>query len=238
MPSATVALKNIHFPKNLKLADEARKRFAFEELFLLQLYVLKQKKLLQKQSAFAVKFDEKLIKSFVDSLPFKLTDAQRKAAWEIIQDLAKKEPMNRLLEGDVGSGKTVVAAMAALETAKAGYQVAFMAPTEILAQQHFKEINKLLAKFNVKIGLLTGAEKKFSESTDIVIGTHALIQKSVKFKNLALVIVDEQHRFGVEQRATLLQGTKNNAPSIINDCHPDSPHPGFNYLWRFGYFAY
>ena len=105
LPNIQIALKNIHFPKNLKFADEARKRFAFEELFLLQLYVLKQRKLLQAQNAFAIKFDEKLIKSFVESLPFKLTDAQRKAAWEIIQDLAKKQPMNRLLEGDVGSGK-------------------------------------------------------------------------------------------------------------------------------------
>jgi len=208
LPSLTAALKNIHFPANLRLAEEAKKRFAFEELFLLQIFVLKQRKNLQKENAFKILFDKDLIKKFVNSLPFKLTDDQRKSAWEIFLDLAKSEPMNRLLEGDVGSGKTVVAAMAALEVAKAGFQVAFMAPTEILAQQHFKEINKLLSKFNLKIGLLTGTEKKFSQATDIVIGTHALIQKNVHFKNLALVIVDEQHRFGVEQRATLLHNSK------------------------------
>lgn len=208
LPSLTTALRNIHFPASLKLAEEAKKRFAFEELFLLQLFVLKQRKNLQKENAFKIPFNKDLIKKFVDSLPFKLTDDQRKSAWEIFLDLAKSEPMNRLLQGDVGSGKTVVAAMAGLEVAKAGFQVAFMAPTEILAQQHFKEINKLLSKFNLKIGLLTGAEKKFSQTTDIAIGTHALIQKTVKFKNLAMVIVDEQHRFGVEQRAALLHGSK------------------------------
>ncbi|MFZ5559221.1 MAG: ATP-dependent DNA helicase RecG [Patescibacteria group bacterium] len=206
LPQISTALKNIHFPKNLKLAEEAKKRFAFEELFLLQLFVLKQRKNLQKENAFSVPFDKILIQNFVKKLPFTLTNAQRKAAWEIIQDLAKSEPMNRLLQGDVGSGKTVVATMTALEVAKAGYQVAFMAPTEILAQQHFKEVSKLLKDFDLKIGLLTGSEKKFDKDTDIVIGTHALIQKTVKFKNLALVIVDEQHRFGVEQRATLVRG--------------------------------
>ena len=217
LPNIQIALRNIHFPKNLKFADEAKKRFAFEELFLLQLFVLKQRKKLQKENAFNIPFDKDLIQSFVKKLPFELTNAQRKAAWEIIQDLAKSEPMNRLLQGDVGSGKTVVATIAALETAKAGYQVAFMAPTEILAQQHFREVSKLLKGFGLKVGLLTGAEKKLSQNTNIVVGTHALIQKGVKFsakggsasggKNLALVIVDEQHRFGVEQRATLLRGT-------------------------------
>ena len=205
LPNLQTALRNIHFPKNLKSAEEAKKRFAFEELFLLQLFVLKQRKKLQKENAFKIPFDKNLIQSFVKKLPFTLTNAQRKAAWEIIQDLAKSEPMNRLLQGDVGSGKTVVATMAALEAAKAGYQVAFMAPTEILAQQHFKEVGKLLKGFDIRVGLLTGGEKKFSDNTNIVVGTHALIQKSVKFENLALAIVDEQHRFGVEQRAALLR---------------------------------
>ena len=205
LPHIQIALKNIHFPKNLKSAEEAKKRFAFEELFLLQLFVLKQKQKIKKENAFKIPFNEELIKGFVDSLPFKLTNAQRKTAWEIFLDLGKNQPMNRLLQGDVGSGKTVVATMAGLEVAKAGYQVAFMAPTEILAQQHFREIKKLLDGFDIEIGLLTGDEKKFSDSTDIVIGTHALIQKNVKFNNLALVIVDEQHRFGVEQRAALVR---------------------------------
>lgn len=214
LPILSTAIKNIHFPKNLKLAEEARKRFAFEELFLLQLFVLKQKKKVQKENAFNVPFDKELIQSFVKKLPFKLTNAQRKSAWEIIQDLAKTQPMNRLLQGDVGSGKTVVATMAALEAAKSGYQVAFMAPTEILAQQHFKEVSKLLKGQRLKIGLLTGSEKNFSDNTNIVVGTHALIQEGVKFKNLALVIVDEQHRFGVEQRAKLVRG--NQVPHLLS----------------------
>jgi ATP-dependent DNA helicase RecG len=205
LPNLQTTIKNIHFPKNLKSADEARRRFIFEELFLLQLFILKQKNKLQQKNAFKIPFDKDLIQAFVKKLPFILTDAQKKSAWEIILDLEKSHPMNRLLQGDVGSGKTVVAAVAALEVAKTGFQVAFMAPTEILAQQHFKEISKLLKGFDVKVGLLTGAEKKFSNNTNIVIGTHALIQKSVKFNNLALVIVDEQHRFGVEQRSILLR---------------------------------
>ena len=220
LPNISTAIKNIHYPENLKQTEEAKKRFAFEELFLLQLFVLRQKQKFQKENAFSIPFDKNLIQSFVKKLPFKLTNAQRKASWEIIQDLEKTQPMNRLLQGDVGSGKTVVAIMAALETAKAGYQVAFMAPTEILAQQHFKEVNKLLKGFDIKIGLLTRTESKIfykdkaspekkskiSNGVNILIGTHALIQKGVKFKNLALVIVDEQHRFGVEQRARLCQG--------------------------------
>jgi len=229
LPTLTAALNNIHFPKNLKLAEEARKRFAFEELFLLQLFVLKQKRKLQKENAWAIPFTKELIQSFVEKLPFTLTNAQRKAAWEIIQDLTKSQPMNRLLQGDVGSGKTVVAAMAALETARSGYQVGFMAPTEILAQQHFKEVSKLLKNFNVKIGLLTSAANKIDGKTtarneflkkiqegkiDILIGTHALIQAQVKFNNLALVIVDEQHRFGVEQRASLIRGE--NIPHLLS----------------------
>lgn len=221
LPSISEAIKNIHFPQKIKLAEDAKKRFSFEELLLLQLFVLRQKKKLQKENALIVPFNKILVQSFIKKLPFRLTEAQRKTAWEIIQDLQKNKPMNRLLEGDVGSGKTVVATIAALETAKAGFQVAFMAPTEILAQQHFKEINKLLnphtKRFGVgvKIGLLTGGEKNFSENTDIVIGTHALIQDSVKFKRLALVIVDEQHRFGVEQRATLLRN-KTYMPHLLS----------------------
>jgi ATP-dependent DNA helicase RecG len=230
LPEIKTALKNIHFPKNIKLAEEAKKRFVFEEMFLLQLFVLKQKIALQKENALKIPFDKELIQKFVNKLPFKLTEAQRKSAWEIIQDLNKSKPMNRLLEGDVGSGKTVVAAMAMLETAEAGFQVAFMAPTEILAQQHFKEINKLLSGFNLHIGLLTSAENKIEDEIikrsefvekvkngklDILIGTHALIQKSVKFQNLALVIVDEQHRFGVEQRAALL-GRPKQMPHLLS----------------------
>ncbi len=199
------ALKEIHFPKNKTSAKKARNRLAFDELFLIQLSVIRQKRALQKQTTKSIAFNKKLVQSFVKSLPFKLTNSQKIAIWDILQDIAKPIPMNRLLNGDVGSGKTVVAATAALEVAKTGSQVAFMAPTEILAQQHFKEISKLLKGFKLKIGLLTGSEKKFSKDTDIVIGTHALIQKGVMFRDLTLVIIDEQHRFGVKQRATLQQ---------------------------------
>ena len=231
LPTIYNALRNIHFPKSIGFAEQAKKRFIFEEMFLLQLFVLKQKISLQKENAFKVEFDKNLVQELVNRLPFKLTEAQRKAAWEIIQDLGKKEPMNRLLQGDVGSGKTVVAAISALEVAKAGFQVAFMAPTEILAQQHFKEINKLLTGFNLHIGLLTSEETKIEDKTikkpeflkklkegkiDLLVGTHALIQKNVEFKNLALVIVDEQHRFGVEQRAQLLHENQKTIPHLLS----------------------
>jgi len=197
------ALYEIHFPRAKSLAEKARYRLTFDELFLIQLSVIRQKRALQKQFAKSIPFDKTLIQSFVKSLPFKLTNGQKIASWDILQDISKSIPMNRLLNGDVGSGKTVVAAIAALETAKNGLQAAIMAPTEILAQQHFKEFTKLFEKFDIKIGLLTGSKKTFSKDTDIVIGTHALIQKGVVFRDLALVVIDEQHRFGVEQRAAL-----------------------------------
>jgi len=201
------AIRQIHFPDNLLLAKKARQRLAFNELFLTQLSTLKQKKQLEKEKSTFIPFNQKLITSFVKGLPFKLTDHQRMAAWEIFQDLKKPKPMNRLLDGDVGSGKTIVAIMAALETAKADYQVALMAPTEVLAKQHFETFKKFLKGQRLRIILLTGSTKKNDrlklKSADIVIGTHALIQKSVNFKNLALAIIDEQHRFGVAQRAAL-----------------------------------
>jgi ATP-dependent DNA helicase RecG len=219
------ALWQIHFPDSLKLAEEAKKRFAFENLFFIELWVLSERLKLAKEKALSIPLNLRIIKHFVESLPFKLTDGQRKSLWQILKDLEKPRPMNRLLEGDVGSGKTVVAAAAALEVAKAGFQTAFMAPTEILSKQHFKTVAKLLAPFKLDIGLLTGKEDKFMSwklkndpieisrkkliersikgEIDVLIGTHALIQDKVKFGKLALVILDEQHRFGVEQRAKL-----------------------------------
>jgi len=221
------AIEQIHFPETIKHAQAARARLAFDELFFIQLSVLQQKMKWQKNNAPRIAFNQGLIKKFVDSLPFKLTDAQRKAAWEILQDLNKLKPMNRLLEGDVGSGKTVVAAIAILQTAKAGWQAALMAPTEILAQQHFREITKILANLDLTIGLLTSNEAEIFSANDIkilkkdellknistgkiqvIVGTHALIQETVNFKNLALVVVDEQHRFGVAQRAALQKNIK------------------------------
>ncbi|MBU1102561.1 ATP-dependent DNA helicase RecG [Patescibacteria group bacterium] len=257
-----VALRQIHFPASTKAIQQARRRLAFDELFLIQLFTLKQKLNWQKESSLKISFNEPLIKDFVASLPFKLTDAQRRSAWEILQDLAKTRPMNRLLEGDVGSGKTVVAAIAALEAAQSDLQVALMAPTEILAQQHFKTITNLLAGQNITIGLLTGSEAVVIDNTNplspslregnppplggvggdfkklkklnllesissgqikILIGTHALIQEKVSFDKLALVILDEQHRFGVEQRAALQKlvvnmedGSKTSIPHLLS----------------------
>ncbi|MDP2909959.1 MAG: ATP-dependent DNA helicase RecG [bacterium] len=226
-PTISDALWQVHFPASEKQAEEAKKRFSFEELLLIQLFVLRERNKLSKEKSIPIITDIELIKRFVNSLKFKLTDAQKKCAWQILKDIEKEKPMNRLLEGDVGSGKTVVAAIAALDTAKSGRQTAFMAPTEILAKQHFQEISKLLQNFRLNIGLLTGKQdqfrskklknqtieisrKKLLEKTltgeiDILIGTHALIQDKVKFGKLGLVVLDEQHRFGVQQRAKLVK---------------------------------
>lgn len=227
------AIRQIHFPENMDYAKVAQKRFAFEEMLLVQLKSLQIKISRKKESAAKIKFDEKLIKNFVSQLPFKLTGAQRKSAFQILKDLEKNQPMNRLLNGDVGSGKTVVAAIACLQTLSAEYQAVIMAPTEILARQHFENICKMFAGHNFNIALFTNSYRKEavlpfgslasksrtallerikSGGINLIIGTHSLIQKDIRFKNLALVIVDEQHRFGVAQRAYLEQKA-----SEIND---------------------
>lgn len=216
------AIRQIHFPDNLPQAQSAKRRLAFNEFFLIQLMLLKQKRKISHQPALFIPFNQKLIKNFVKQLPFELTNDQRIAAWEIFQDLEKNSPMNRLLNGDVGSGKTIVAIAAALEIADAGCQTALMAPTEILAKQHFDIFTKFLSKYNLNIGLLTGSEnilnndkitrarlkeKIANGKIDIIIGTHALIafskKEKINFKNLALAIIDEQHRFGIAQRAAM-----------------------------------
>lgn len=219
-----------HFPDSPERLREAAKRLAFEEIFLSQLLAQKHKMELALKKSFQIKFDQTLVKNFVDSLPFTLTAEQKKAAWDVLQDLEKPMPMNRLIEGDVGSGKTLVAFIAALQAVNEGYQAVLMAPTEILAQQHFASANKFLAKQNIKISLLTNAyskvnaddllkaklQKLISEGMPgLYIGTHALLQKTVKFKKLALVIIDEQHRFGVDQRAHLFQ-TKKRVPHLLS----------------------
>jgi ATP-dependent DNA helicase RecG len=221
------AVWQLHFPDSFEAADAAKARFSFEELFLIQLNVLKEKiKLMQKKSS-ACPMDADLMKNFTDSLPFQLTDSQKKCAFAILKDLEKSVPMSRLLEGDVGSGKTVVAAMAALNVVKNGHQVAFMAPTEILAKQHFVSVSNLLKNFNVCVGMMTGKDARISKNGEIfevskksfkgylefdqiniAIGTHSLIQKGIEFSKLGLVILDEQHRFGVEQRDHLIKGKK------------------------------
>ena len=203
------AFQQIHFPKTKKQANEARKRFAFEELFLIQLASLKRKLTWQKQKlAYQFNIDQEKILKFSQNLPFELTSAQKRALREIFADLAKNTPMNRLLEGDVGSGKTVVAAAAIFVAYLNGIQSALMAPTEILANQHFKTLNQLLIPLGLKISLLTGGQKKTESNFDLIIGTHALIHKRAKFKKLGLAIIDEQHRFGVEQRAKLIHQGK------------------------------
>lgn len=228
-PSYFEAVREIHFPENKESLKRARHRLAFEELFIIQLASIRQKRAWQKQKANPVIFDKELIRKFVKSLPFKLTNAQRLAAWEILRDLEKNYPMNRLLLGDVGSGKTIVAFIAALETAARGFQAAFMAPTEILAHQHFASAIKILSAENLTIGLFTGSSAKLysantgipqeitrnamlgkiaSGQVEILIGTHSLIQKEVNFKRLGVVIIDEQHRFGVRQRGQFLFNLK------------------------------
>jgi len=281
--SLSEAVLQIHFPDDEESAKNAKRRLAFDELFLIQLYMMMQKKKWQENKGVKIEFDKKIgkeIKDFIENLPFRLTNAQRISAWNVIKDFEKNKPMNRLLEGDVGSGKTLVALISALAVIKSGYQVAFMAPTEILARQHFKEavrrfseihtpnpsqegnlvdgsivatspvelemqnlqmrihspfgtmepskINPLLrgvgreANGVCKIALLTGSEskifqgEKIEESSkqkllekiktgkiNLLIGTHSLIQKKVEFHNLAFSIIDEQHRFGIEQRGKL-----------------------------------
>ncbi|MBL7053470.1 MAG: ATP-dependent DNA helicase RecG [Candidatus Portnoybacteria bacterium] len=227
------AIKQIHFPDNPVSTQKARQRLAFNEFFLIQLSTLKQKQKLAQEKASNIPFDQKLIKTFVKNLPFKLTDDQRITAWEILQDINQDKPMNRLLNGDVGSGKTIIAIISALETAKAGFQTALMAPTEILAKQHFETFNQFLKKSNLKIALLTSSEARLNKKTtsaqlkkkiaqgeaDIIIGTHSLIQKGLSFKNLALTIIDEQHRFGVAQRAALQKRVYQ-----IEDGLPTIPH--------------
>lgn len=201
------ALKEVHFPKDRKEVKEARARLGFDELFIIQLNSLIQKKRWQqKKLSFQFEIDQEKVLQFIASLPFKLTRAQNKTIKEILEDLGKDQPMNRLLEGDVGSGKTVVACLAAYMSFLNNLKTLFMAPTEILTQQHFKTIKTLLEPLGVKVALLTGAEKsKELDRKDVIIGTHALIFKKTGFKKVGLVIIDEQHRFGVKQRAKLIK---------------------------------
>jgi len=199
------ALKQIHFPNTKEDIIAAQKRLSFTELFLRQLKAQLIKKQLKQRRSLQIIFQEKATQKFVASLPFKLTDAQRQAAWEILRDLEKSHPMSRLLEGDVGSGKTLVAALALFNVALNKKQAILMVPTEILARQHLSSLKKLFASYDFKIALLVQGQKdKDWEQADIIIGTQALIQEKIHFKNLALAIVDEQHRFGVGQRQKIL----------------------------------
>ena len=212
--SRSEAISTMHFPKNTDDVAAARERLAFEELFELLLASQLNKRENQKLSGYHIPFEVEVVKQFVAQLPFDLTSAQRRAAWDILQDFERATPMNRLLQGDVGSGKTVVAGLAARQAASGGYQTALMAPTEILARQHAETLDTLLSPFGIRVALLIGSVKGkaraalyeaiASGDVDVVIGTHALFQEKVVFQKLGFVVIDEQHRFGVEQRQRLL----------------------------------
>jgi len=209
------AVLGMHFPETIESIAKAKERIAFEELFALLLASQMNRIENAKLQGWHIPFEQSVVKSFVAGLPFELTGAQRIAAWDILQDFEKQVPMNRLLQGDVGSGKTVVAGLAARQAAHEGFQTAVMAPTEILASQHAETLNRLLSPFGVKVGLLTGSVKGkarealyaaiTSGDVDVVVGTHALIQGGVQFHRLGFVVIDEQHRFGVNQRQELLK---------------------------------
>jgi ATP-dependent DNA helicase RecG len=224
LPLIHEAFSYVHFPESLDDAYRALDRFSFQDLFLLQLLNANEQYKLTQHSAPAFSWTPDTIKHYFSYLPFELTTAQKKALKEILEDLASSHPTSRLLQGDVGSGKTVVVAIAALVVASHNYQTVFMAPTEVLATQHYQTFTTFFEEFEGGVALLTsshakaffgeGLEREYSKqelleqirigSVSVVIGTHAVIQKNVAFKNLGFVIIDEQHRFGVKQRAKLL----------------------------------
>ncbi len=220
------ALHKIHFPSNPDELEKARYRLKFEELFYIQLNLLRFKtnRNIKFKGFVFSSVGENFNNFYYNNLPFALTEAQKRVIKEIRKDLGSGKQMNRLLQGDVGSGKTLVALMSMLIAIDNGYQACIMAPTEILANQHYQTISKLLKGIDIKIHLLTGSSKKslrksiaeslLDSSLNILIGTHALLEENVQFANLGLVIIDEQHRFGVEQRARLWQ--KNlNPPHVL-----------------------
>ena len=220
------AIRNIHFPKDLASLEKAKYRLKFEELFFLQLSLLKQKYIRSRaeQGIFMPRVGEAFNKCY-DSLPFPLTGAQKRVITEIRNDMKSGHQMNRLLQGDVGSGKTMVAVLTALIAIGNGYQACIMAPTEVLAQQHFKNIQKFLEPTGVRTAILTGSSKTADRreihsgledgSIGIIVGTHALIEDNVVFHNLGLAIIDEQHRFGVEQRSKLWRKASCGAPPHV-----------------------
>ncbi|MBS7344590.1 MAG: ATP-dependent DNA helicase RecG [Caryophanon sp.] len=217
-------LEGIHFPQHADHAKQARRRFVFEELFLFQLQIQALRKARRDtEVGTVIKFDNAQLKAFIASLPYELTNAQKRVVNEVCRDLLTPYRMNRLLQGDVGSGKTVVAAITLYAAVTAGYQGALMAPTEILAEQHAENLHAWFAPFNVRVALLSGSVKGKARrellaqlangEIDLLIGTHALIQPEVVFHNLGFVITDEQHRFGVEQRRILRDKGEN--PDVL-----------------------
>jgi ATP-dependent DNA helicase RecG len=205
-------VRNMHFPKSNSLIDSAKNRLKFEELFYFECMVALHKYYLkEKKKNFVFKINSELLKRFLKSLSFDLTKAQLKVLHEIRTDIESNKPMNRLLQGDVGSGKTIVAIISMLIVVDNGFQVALMVPTEILADQHFKKISELVKPFGINVSLLVGGQKKSEKDlvlkfikegkTNIIIGTHALIEENVGYYKIGLIVIDEQHRFGVMQRS-------------------------------------
>lgn len=223
------AMKNIHFPENFDAQEKSRRRLVFDEFFLLQLVIALQKSKVKESRGIEYKIPSEFLEEFEYLLPFKLTNAQCRVINEILHDMAIPKPMNRLLQGDVGSGKTVVALASSYVAIKNGYQVAFMAPTEILAEQHFINLHNFLSTLGINSALLiSGTGKKerkrilqdlASGEINLVIGTHALIEEDVNFKKLGFVIIDEQHKFGVIQRA-ILRGKGLNPDVLVMTATP------------------
>ena len=223
------ATKQIHFPSNMEKFTLARKRLAFEELLTFQLALLSLKTQYDNEIR-GIKYDENVkMSDVINTLPFRLTKAQLRVLEEIDRDMESEKPMNRLLQGDVGSGKTIVAMISAYKAVKSGYQVVVMAPTTILATQHLENFNKILSSFGIKSELLISSltkkqkqivlDKLKSGEIDIIIGTHALLQENVEFKKLGLVVTDEQHRFGVKQRS-IIAGKGNNPDVLVMTATP------------------
>ena len=225
MISRAQAIEWVHFPQTAQQFDLALDRLAFEEIF--ELILASRLNKIENEQLKSYKIEPKIrdIKNFVEKLPFELTPSQRFASWEIMQNMAQNQPMNRLLQGDVGSGKTTVAAISALNAVKNGYQVAVFAPTEILAQQLADNFSKTLSWADISVGFLSGKVKGNARKTlyenlkkgnlDILVGTSAIIQEKVEFLNLGLVIIDEQHRFGVVQRQKILEKSHQKMPHLL-----------------------
>ncbi len=225
IPEINSAIKKIHFPKNKEEIDSAKKRFSFENIFLLELNNIKTKLDMEREKAHNLGIEKEEVELLIKKLPFELTKTQTRSLYEIIGDLNKNHPMNRLLEGDVGSGKTIIVAIAAILTAQKSKQVALMAPTEVLALQHLNTFQKVFGTYlkseKIGFGILTSGLKQkdkkeikskiVSGEIKIIIGTHSLIQKDLIFNDLGLIIIDEQHRFGIEQRGALVKSEVSHA---------------------------
>jgi len=225
LPDRVSALKNIHFPQSWQALSEARKRFIFEELFLLQCGLLYYRSKNQEaRQGLKHGVDGEKLREIIKALPFELTPAQKQVWFDISLDMQDVKPMHRILQGDVGSGKTVISALALAKAAENGYQSCIMAPTEILAVQHYETLSEYLAPFGVRVALLTGGMRAKERRNlleelelgmiDVLVGTHALLQEDVRFAKLSLVVTDEQHRFGVEQRAKLANKS-DYAPDVL-----------------------